>query len=468
MSLDELRPARLNGQIYKPVDPADPSVRDLADDIQRNGLLQHLLVTRDRVILAGHRRRVACQIAGLKEVPVQVHPIDSTDPEFPGLLVAANNQRVKTFDEILREEVVKFKKSGPGDAHRRLLEHRRRRAGVEVEAIRIEGTKHRCKISRAKRPMLDAVLQVLRDYRDFLPVTLRRVHYALLSLPPFLRHAGKPERVFYRGKWRSNVYSNDLDSYKDLSNLLTRARHEGIVPWPWVHDPTRPVTSWDCQPDVQAFVREQFEGFLQGYHRDYLQSQPNLVELVGEKLTLDGVIRPVVAQYGIRITVGRGYSSYPMLKEMAERFRKSGKEKLIVLFVSDHDPEGEDIPHAFARCLRDDHGIPEERLVPKKVALTAEQVRELGLPPQMKVKEGSSRGKKFRDRYGDDVFEVEAVPPVRLQAILREGIDSVLDLDAFNAEVDREAEDSDCLEGLRPRIAGALVNVCPPGGEEGR
>src|SRR5262249_17413032 len=61
-----------------------------------------------------------------------------------------------------------------------------------------------------------------------------------------------------------------------------------------------------------------------------------------------------------------------------------------------------------------------------------DQVRELGLPPQMKAKAGSSRRKGFTQQYGEDVFELESVPPQELQRLLREAIDSGLDVRAFN------------------------------------
>jgi hypothetical protein len=455
MWLSELRPAQLNDQIYRPVSTSDPAIRDLAKDIKTNGLIEPPVVTRDHVIISGHRRHAACKIAKVDPITVQIWPILSTDPEFPALLVAANNQRIKTSDEILREEVVESA-AAEGEAHRRLIEHRRRNATLEIEeAIQIEGVKRRNKISKAKRPMLDAVLEVLKSYKDFLPVTLRRIHYALLNKPP-LKHAGKGEWCMRNGKQVSNRYDNTIQSYKNLSDLLTRARHEGIISWSWIHDPTRPVTTWQCYANVQQFMRRQLDGFLRDYQRDYLQSQPNHIEMVGEKLTLDGVIRPVVAEYGIRVTTGRGYSSYTKLKEMAQRFQKSGKEKLVILFLSDFDPEGEDIPHSFARCMRDDHGIEEENIVPIKVALTGKQVQKMQLPPQMQAKEKSSRKAKFTSKHGENVFELEAVPPVTLQTILRETIDSVLDLDAFNAEIDREGQDSEDLERHRKRAHQAL------------
>jgi hypothetical protein len=444
VNLAAIRPHPLNDKLYAPVDPDDPAIRDLAKDIRKNGVLEPLVLTKDFVVLSGHRRRVAAGLARLTDVPCRVMPFNSEDARCLALLASHNKHRVKTADEILREEVIDA--STARDSHRRLIEHRKRNASVQVQQIKIEGVKHRWQISKAKRPMLDAVLRVLESYRQFLPVTLRRIHYALLNDPP-LRHAGKP----------GSRYRNTVQSYKDLSDLLLRARQENYLPWEWVHDPTRPVTNWACHDNVQDFMREQFKGFLRGYHRDYLQSQPNHIEMVGEKITLDGVIRPVVGEYGIRVTTGRGYCSYSKLKEMADRFEGSGKEKLVVLFLSDFDPEGEDIPHAFARCLRDDHDIEEYELVPVKVALTEAQVRQLGLPPQMTAKEGSSRRDKFVEQHGEQVFELEAVPPERLQAILRDAINSVIEVNLFNAEIDREGQDAADLDRIRRRL---LSRVC--------
>ena len=57
------------------------------------------------------------------------------------------------------------------------------------------------------------------------------------------------------------------------------------------------------------------------------------------------------------MTSGRGYSSLPPRKDMVDRFRDSGREKLVVIVVSDFDPEGQDIPGSFGVSLRDDFGI---------------------------------------------------------------------------------------------------------------
>ena len=178
---------------------------------------------------------------------------------------------------------------------------------------------------------------------------------------------------------------------------------------------------------------------------------------MNQKNTIRGIVRPVAMEYCIPLTIGRGYLSLPPRKKMAERFKRSGKEKLILVALTDFDPEGEDIAHSFARSMRDDFGI--DSVVPIKVVLTREQVDDMALPPVMKAKESSSRHDRFVERHGDDVFELEAVPPPALQGILREAIDSVLDVEAFNAEIEAEKHDAGHLDAVRRVVQGQLRDV---------
>jgi hypothetical protein len=141
---------------------------------------------------------------------------------------------------------------------------------------------------------------------------------------------------------------------------------------------------------------------------------------------------------------------------MQQRFRKSGKEKLIVLILTDFDPDGEEIAHSFVRSMRDDFDVPVEGV---KVALTSVQVRELNLPPMMQAKAGSANYTKFTSEHGHDVFELEAIPPDKLQELLEDAIDRVIDKAAFNAELDAEKSDAAFLSHVRRRVRAVLRNA---------
>lgn len=328
---------------------------------------------------------------------------------------------------------------------------------MTVDTFEITGAKVRAKISAAKRPFLDAVHRILSEREDYWPLSDRQIHYALLNDPPLV-HANKPETYTdAKGRLHYSRYRNDLASYKSLIDLLTRARLEGSISWDAIHDPTRPVVSWDVHRESGSFVRREIDGFLKGYYRDLMQSQPNHVELIGEKNTIEGIVRPACSDYCIPFTIGRGYCSLPPRRDMFKRFQRSGKDKLVLLVLSDFDPEGNDIAHSFARSMRDDFGI--KAIEPIRVALTPEQVKELKLPQNLKAKEKSSRFKAFKAKHGENAFELEAVPPDRLQTILRNAIDAVIDTKAFNAEVEAEKRDAAYLDGVRRQVHEYLKGI---------
>jgi hypothetical protein len=445
--LADIRPAPENDRLYRPVDPDDPAIVALARSIGDHGVMEPLVVTRDRWLLSGHRRLAAARLARLKVLPCRIEPIRRADDidRFVKLLAEYNRQREKSLDERLREQVVG---ADPEEAHRALTDYRADSSQTKVQGFRVEGSMKRHGISRAKRPMLDAALWVIEDLRRFWPLNVRRIHYVLSEKnPPPLRHADKPD----------SRYTNSVACYKDLDDLLTRARVFGQIMMEAIADETRPVVSWQVHREPSTFLGEELDGFLKDYYRDLLQSQPNHIEIVGEKNTIKPIIHPVAAEYTIPYTIGRGYASLPPRHELVGRYVRSGKEKLILLMLSDFDPEGQDMNNAFAKSLRDDFGI--RSVVPIKVCITPEQVRRYDLPRSMDAKPTSSRYRKFVERYGQSVHEIDALSPEAIQAELRRAIDEVLDIKAFNAEVTAEKHDAAFLDEVRQRVHVALQGV---------
>ncbi|MDA0589753.1 MAG: ParB/RepB/Spo0J family partition protein [Planctomycetota bacterium] len=443
--LSEIKPSPENDKLYRPVNPDDPAILELAESIREHGLLEPLSLTRDNYITSGHRRYAAATVAGLETVPVRYESIcRGDDPDaYVRLLREHNRQREKTLPEKLREELVS---TDPDDAYQSLLNQREEAARVETVAFTIEGELKRRKISKAKMDLLQAAQRVIAERRTYWPLSVRQIHYALLNDPP-LKHASKP----------GSRYDNSAKSYRAVVELLTRARLEGLVPWEAIADETRPVSNWLVFPSPQQFVSKENRKFLTGYSRDLQQSQPNHIEIVGEKNTVGSILRPVAGEFCIPMTIGRGFCSLDPRKEMALRYQKSGREKLIVLICSDHDPDGEEIAQSFARSMRDDFGI--DQIHPVKVALTREQAQELNLPNALPAKKGSANYKKFLKQYGNHGWELESLPPATLQEFLREAIRSVMDLDAYNAEVDQERKDAAWLQGVRRTITGALSEL---------
>ncbi len=442
LPLDAIRPAPENDALYRPANPNDPEFKRLVASIREHGVIDPLVVTTDNWILSGHRRHAAAELAGLNAVPCRIVTLNKAkEPgRFLKLLREFNRQRDKSIDEILREEIVS---TNPEAAYASMIEHRKEKAHVKLEGIDIRNSKARCEISSAKVRFLMAIMSVLEERSEFLPLSVRQIHYALLNDPP-LKHAGKPD----------SVYRNDRASYQSLDELLTRARLIGRVSMRAISDETRPFVSWDVFNSVADFIRQELDEAFTGYWRNLMRSQLHQIEIVVEKNTVLGVVKPVAMKYCIPITSGRGYCSLPPRYEMAQRFRQSGKDCLIVLLLSDHDPDGEEIAHSFARTMRDDFHIFSMKAI--KVALTPEQVQRFGLPPIMTAKTSSTNYQRFSDTHGENVYELEAMQPEDLQRELESAIEKVIDRELFNKEIDREKADAAQLAGVRQRMLRTL------------
>ncbi len=310
-----------------------------------------------------------------------------------------NRQREKSLDERLREEIVSV---NVDDAYASLVQHRQKASAISAETVTLGECKGRATITDAKKPMLDAILAILEERREFWPMSDRAIHYGLLNVKP-LRHANKP----------GSTYENTLQCYKDCCDLLTRARLCGLVPMHAISDETRPVTTWHTNATPDQFLRQELDRFAKDYWRDLLQSQPNHIEILVEKNTVEPIVNVIAFEYTIPLTSGRGFCSIPPRQQMLERFRRSGKERMVLIVVSDFDPEGESICESFARSMRDDFGVD---IMCVKAALTYQQTQELELPPALQAKDTSSRYAGFVEKYGDEVYELEALPPEQLQS----------------------------------------------------
>lgn len=439
--VDSIRPSKLNDEIYRRTVHDNPEFQRLVASVEVHGILEPLIVDQHGNLISGHRRLAAAKQAGLKSVPCIVRHVDKQDDHVQ-LLREANRQRVKSFDEQLREAVVD---ANPDAAIAELTEHRQRMAQTRCKVHKIElgDGRRRAEISSAKRPFLNAIQAVLRDLSAFWPVSARQVHYRLLNSPP-LTHASKP----------GSTYRNDQRSYKSFIELATRARLTGDIDSAALADETRPIELWDVQPNVAGYLDDLLCDLFLNYRRDLLISQPNHLEMMIEKNSVLPVVAPVAQEFCLPLTSGRGYCSLPPREAIADRFVNSGKEKLVLLVVSDLDPDGECIASSLARSLRDDFLV--RNVVPIKVALTAAQVRRYGLPPGMIAKAGASTRDAFVSRHGQHVYELESLAPTDLQQLTREAIGAVLDLRAFEHEIAEEKRDAAELMARRRIVLRAL------------
>jgi hypothetical protein len=457
-----LKPSAENRRLYDADEEAE--IDKLAESIRKHGLHQPLVVTKDNWIVSGHRRHLALEQLGRKFVTCHVllrRRSSWTTDEFLALLRDHNRQRDKSAADRVREALVDI---DPEQAHHRLCEQRDKSVYAPeyngVPEIEIEGEKRRWNISADKAEHVKYIKKIVfEERRKYWPLSVRGVHYPLLNYD-FVRgyywpHRDEPDF----GTRRVLPYRNDSGSYDATSDLITRLRLNGTIPWEAFDDFTRPVKEFFPFRDVRQFIRQEIDRLFVGYWRDLLQTQPNYVEVLCEKNTIYHMVLGVTQKYQIPTGSGRGYNSIDPWHDLYERYRRSGKKRLILIVLSDYDPEGEWIPIVGGRTLRDDFGVEDFSIY--KAGVTREQIERYGLPPQNFAKEESSLWDWFVERNGGDdtVWELEALEPRHMLADLDRVIRSVIDLDLFKRELEAEKQEARELEARQLAAKKALKGL---------
>jgi hypothetical protein len=162
--------------------------------------------------------------------------------------------------------------------------------------------------------------------------------------------------------------------------------------------------------------------------------------LAVEKAGLVEQLSAWFGHYGVPIVALGGYASQSLVEEVirdVDRYHRPA----VLLYAGDHDPSGEDIDRDFVE--RTDVFAEVVR-----VALTAAQVEEYGLPP-MVGKATDSRAAGFVRTHGGLVqVEVDALPPDVLRGLYAAELALWWDDDAGTASLDQERDDVTAIAEL--------------------
>lgn len=253
--------------------------------------------------------------------------------------------------------------------------------------------------------LIRAALVILEEQQ---PMTIRQLFYAFVV------------RELLR-----NVQSD----YKRVSRMMTKARNDGRCPWAWIVDRSREIyapTVWRDPAGYAHAVRN-------SYRKDYWEMQPEHCEVWIEKDAAIGSISDLCDELGVTVRPFKGFNSTTKVHEAAEWL--AGITKPITIFYcGDHDASG--------RCIDTEgpgrvmsYGSGEFRL--KRLAIHKGDIRRFNLPPQ-RVKDTDSRALAFREKYGDETVELDALPPVELRRRIREAIEGKMDREKWQRAIEIE------------------------------
>ena len=254
-------------------------------------------------------------------------------------------------------------------------------------------------------------------------------------------------RQLYYQLVTKNIVPNSERSYKRVTSLLSDARLAGLVDWDMIADRGSVTMYPPCWTSAGHIVEACAEQFRLNRWND----QTIHIELLVEKQALEGVIWPVCQEYGIHFTSNKGYSSSSSLYGIGQRLRSKNHlegKSIVVLYLGDHDPSGIDMTRDVEERLTLFSGVPVEVV---RIALNMDQVEEFD-PPENPVRLKDSRAQSYIEEYGRSSWELDALTPSVLAALIHANIRHYMDEDKYDAAVEQELKQKAELGKIAKRI----------------
>lgn len=278
------------------------------------------------------------------------------------------------------------------------------------------------------------------DYSSFRPAGLKVVEQANRIIDQY-RAQGLTltvRQLYYRFV-AAGLIENTHRSYKNLASIIDLGRKRGKIDWSAIEDRTRNVSrpsAWDSVEQIVAAIAEQ-------YKEDPWVEQTSKVEVWVEKEALVGVVEQACRDLRVPFLACRGYLSQSEAYEAGKRFQRAKLDgyKPVIFHLGDHDPSGIDMTRDNAKRVREFSGGAVEVI---RLGLNMEQVEQYGPPPNP-AKETDSRFDGYRDAYGDESWELDALEPAVLIELIQTAVRERIDFTKWDAHMEMEQEKRDAL-----------------------
>ena len=294
------------------------------------------------------------------------------------------------------------------------------------------------------------VQEVLREYRDYLPISLRQIFYRLVA---------------------EYGYEKTEAAYNRLGNHVARARRAQLLDFSSIRDDQGKPTFVQQFESVDNFWDEVADD-ARRFRLDRMAGQSVRMEVWSEAGMTEQLFQ-VAGRYGIRVYSSRGFASVTNSHAVAERALE-GRKPTVLLHVGDFDPSGESIFESLTKDARaflvqerhwrfKDVVDPEKpgklsyplmdesgpTIIPVRVALTEEQVEEY----EVETAPPKASDSRSRNWFGETA-QAEALRPDQLASILEEAIESRLDLETYDEVIAREGKLRDEIKDKLEEVAG--------------
>ena len=266
--------------------------------------------------------------------------------------------------------------------------------------------------------------EIVEDYLDEgMTLTLRQLYYQLVA---------------------RDLIPNETSEYNRLGRIVSRGRRAGYLPWNAIEDRNRFLrrnSHWDRPSSI-------IYGSASQFRYDLWEDQPLRVEVWIEKAALEGVIEGICNSLDVPHIACRGYMSDTMMWEASRRFRRWAEDHnqyTVILHLGDHDPSGLDMSRDIEERLEEymAGNITDIR----RLALNMDQVNEYDPPPNP-AKKTDSRYEGYLDEYGSTSWELDALDPAVLRALIEDNVMGLRDDDQWEESKRKQEEAREELQLL--------------------
>ena len=267
------------------------------------------------------------------------------------------------------------------------------------------------KPQKGTQEILNQVTEILAQYREHWPLTIRQIFYRLVGV---------------------YGYEKTEKGYSRLCEYMTRARRAEMVPWEAIRDDGTTRTDAKGYIDMNSFLKTVIYSAGQ-YIRNKQERQPIRILILVEAAGMVPQIVKAVGIYGLSVISSSGFDSLTMKYELAQDIMNDDRPT-VVFHIGDLDPSGVCIFDSIQADVEAFVGN-EQELQFKRIALTPAQVALYDLPTAP-PKTTDKRGEGMRE-----TCQAEALPPDTLAKIVKEAVMQYYDMAVFNADMQAEQQE---------------------------
>ena len=250
-----------------------------------------------------------------------------------------------------------------------------------------------------------AALRVLLEHHKtgMLPTSIRFVFYELEQQGAISKVTGKPIV--------SKVATGARRADQDLTDAIMDLRERKIIPFHWIEDETRSVTTYYASVSVKTYL---IEATSRARINPWSDEPAPLI--LTESRSLAGILDSLLAKYVVPSSSNNGQSGGHLRNEVLPVYRDQCNRR--VLYLGDMDRSGGHIEQNIRAVLEREGG---SATFWERIAITQEQIVRYQLTPILK------NDKRYKNGGGEhEAWETEALSQAIIVSLVRDRLDALL------------------------------------------